>query len=126
MLDVLNEIIIMVKNVKTFSEYSSDLTAKIVSWNLNKYIGTSLCTFHPVEIIPYLCEIMLNKLKSDLCRSSAHNHNILGGMSLIPDALFGSNELRALYTSISVNSTEFIVWDRSGESSTNGKLNLSI
>ena len=47
-------------------------------------------------------------------------------MSLIPDALFGSNELRALYTSISVNSTEFIVWDRSGESSTDGKLNLLI
>ena len=32
----------------------------------------------------------------------------------------------SLYTSTSVNSTEFIVWDRSGESSTDGKLNVSI
>ena len=42
-------------------------------------------------------------------------------MSSIPDALFGSNELRTSYTSISVNST-FIVLDRSGKSSMDGEL----
>ena len=36
-------------------------------------------------------------------------------MSSIPDALFGSNEIRASYTSITVNSTEFIVQDKSGK-----------
>ena len=47
-------------------------------------------------------------------------------MSSISDALFGSHELRAMHTSIFVNSIEFIVWDRSGRSSMNKGLNVSI
>ena len=82
-----------------------------------------MCTFHPVGMIPYLSE-MVNRLQNGLYRTSAHNRNILGGMSSIPDALFGSNELRTSYTSISVNPTEFIVLDRPGKSSMDGELDV--